>query len=66
MSPNKRLQLAGARYKEDIYLCGGRGVEADHELEAATSPREALRTEPFATGVWDQMIAWVLERFPAP
>ncbi|MEX0690506.1 MAG: alpha/beta hydrolase [Gemmatimonadales bacterium] len=36
--------------------------EADHELEAATSPRAALATEPFAPGVWDQMMAWLQQR----
>lgn len=37
--------------------------QADHELEAATSPRAALAAEPFAPGIWDQMIAWLLQRF---
>ncbi len=40
--------------------------EADHELEAATSPRAALATEPFASGVWDTMITWVQQRVAIP
>jgi pimeloyl-ACP methyl ester carboxylesterase len=36
--------------------------KADHELEAATSPRSALETQSFAPGVWDEMIKWLLQR----
>lgn len=36
---------------------------ADHELESATSPRAALATDPFAPGIWNQMTAWLLQRF---
>lgn len=38
--------------------------EADHELEAAASPHDALATNRFPPGPWDTMIAWVLHRAP--
>jgi hypothetical protein len=40
--------------------------KSDHELEAASSPREALETQSFAAGVWDEMIKWLLQRVPKP
>jgi pimeloyl-ACP methyl ester carboxylesterase len=36
--------------------------DADHELEAAISPAAALETEPFAAGVWDRIVEWLLLR----
>jgi uncharacterized protein len=35
---------------------------ADHELETASSPRDALTTRPFAPGVFERMIEWVRQR----
>lgn len=38
---------------------------ADHELETASSPRDALATRPFAPGVFERMIEWVRQRTAA-
>jgi uncharacterized protein len=38
---------------------------ADHELETASSPRDALATRPFVPGVFERMIEWVRQRTAA-